>query len=103
MTVWEKVNNKWKIAKDIDFTDLLKKANPSDDRILVQLTEMREFAVKKTEAQVKTIDDLLWEVRDEASKRAKAKGHNYIVRIWCDGKSRQFRIEDWDETEWRNG
>ena len=103
MEVWEKINTKWKKQKSVDFVSLLQKANPSDDRILVQLTEMREFAVKKTEAQVKTIDDLLWEVRDEASKRAKAKGHNYIVRIFTDGKSRQFRIADWDETEWRNG
>ena len=99
MQVWEKINGKNKKLKFVDFTGLLNRANPSDDRILVQMTEMREFSIKKTESNVKTIDDLLSTARDIASERAKAKGHNYIVRIWSDGKSREFRIEDWDEME----
>jgi hypothetical protein len=104
MKIWEKVDGKYKKVSQwyADLNDLIQKANPSDDRILVQMTEQREFAVKKTESGVETIDDLLSNARDQASRQAKAKGHNYVVRIWCDGKSRQFRIEDWDEAEWRH-
>ena len=101
MEVWEKINGKNKKQKSVDFVNLLKESNPSDGRILVQMTEMREFSIKKTEVNggLMTIDDLLSTARDIASERAKAKGHNYIVRIWSNGKSREFRIEDWDEMD----
>ena len=99
MEVWEKINGKWKKQKFVDFTGLLNKANPSDDRVLVQMTELREFGIKKTESNVRTIDDLLATTRELASERAKVKGHNYIVRIWSDGKTREFKIEDWEEME----
>jgi len=105
MKVWEKINGKYRklpVGGEF-FTGLLNDANPSDDRILVQMTEMREFGIKKTESNIKTMDDLLSATRDIASERAKAKGHNYVVRIWSNGESRQFRIEDWDEAKWFPG
>ena len=74
MQVWEKINGKWKKQKFVDFTGLLNRANPSDDRVLVQMTELREFGIKKTESNVRTIDDLLATARELASERAKVKG-----------------------------
>jgi len=117
MRVWEKIDGKWKITTGIDFTDLLAKADPSDDKIYVTMTDTKEFGIKKSESKVETMDDLLATARDVASERAKAKGHNYIVRIFSTQfgddtrttmgvgsgafsvprKVRQFKIEDWDE------
>ena len=97
MQVQEKINGKWKNQKFVDFTGLLDRANPSDDKVLVQMTETREFGINKVESNIKTINDLLSTAREIASEQAKAKGHNYIVRIWQDGKTRIFKIEDWDE------
>jgi len=118
MEVWEKRSGHWESTKDIDFTDLLAKADPSE--IYVTMPDQwfeKTIETKSKKRLGKTIDDLLSTARDFASERAKAKGHTYIVRI-CSNQFgedypktsglgvgvwgvprqvRQFKIQDWDE------